>query len=408
MSATSTPLPAGITPPYAAINDHDQSGLIAILAGFSLGLVLLSAGIRMYARRYSGDYRIDDYTIFAAVGFAIIQSSLVFYEVAVGLGKEWTDLEVDQLVKIRKSVLASDLFYIIVLFCSKASCGFFLLWLTPYKTHRKLVWGLIATEIVWVTTSLFVEGFRCPGRNLMEHATRCTGFFARWVYVGVFDMLIEVALIVTSSCLVWSRQMTRRQKYVVVGAFACRIPNIILTIIRLVFLSEPIVASTSDFWNARVSSVTQIAIGYTVTACVVPYLRPLVQAYEPGIGRRQSREPSFKLSERSSRGSQGGSGARSRHRSENLRSPVDKMRAEEIGNKELACVATKEKSKSAAKKGKRDIGTEESPGLVIKKAVDWTVTHHHVDHKQSIAVPPEQRDDSPVSPRQAKEGFSFV
>lgn len=67
MSATSTPLPAGITPPYAAINDHDQSGLIAILAGFSLGLVLLSAGIRMYARRYSGDYRIDDYTIFAAV-----------------------------------------------------------------------------------------------------------------------------------------------------------------------------------------------------------------------------------------------------------------------------------------------------------------------------------------------------
>jgi hypothetical protein len=98
-------------------------------------------------------------------------------------------------------------------------------------------------------------------------------------------------------------------KWTVVGAFACRSPNIICTIIRLVFLRQPLTPDSSSYWTARVQSVTQFAIGYTVTACVIPYLRPLMQAYEPdGSGRSSCTAPNFKLSERSSRGSVGSVG----------------------------------------------------------------------------------------------------
>ena len=48
--------------------------------------------------------------------------------------------------------------------------------------------------------------------------------FARWVYIGVFDMLIEMALVLTSLWLIWGRQMALSSKLTVSGVFACRLP----------------------------------------------------------------------------------------------------------------------------------------------------------------------------------------
>lgn len=61
-----------------------------------------------------------------------------------------------------QAMFASDLFYIIILLLSKASCEFFIIWLTPYKTHKKIVWVLFGASVVWATTSLSVEAFRYP------------------------------------------------------------------------------------------------------------------------------------------------------------------------------------------------------------------------------------------------------
>src|SRR4051812_11730477 len=65
-TSTPTGLPEGISKPLAGINAQDQSGLIAILTAFALGLVLLSIGTRIYARHEFRLYRIDDFTFFAA------------------------------------------------------------------------------------------------------------------------------------------------------------------------------------------------------------------------------------------------------------------------------------------------------------------------------------------------------
>lgn len=65
-SSAPSKLPSGITPPYAAVNDSDTSGLIAILAAFALGLILISISVRIYARHNFTTYRADDYFFFAA------------------------------------------------------------------------------------------------------------------------------------------------------------------------------------------------------------------------------------------------------------------------------------------------------------------------------------------------------
>jgi hypothetical protein len=74
------------------------------------------------------------------------------------------------------------------------------------------------------------------------------------------------------------------------------------------------VRTTPAIYAARVHGSTQVAVGYTIVACVIPYLGPLMQSYEDdGRKFKGPEEPSFDLSERSreSKGSGFGSGARS-------------------------------------------------------------------------------------------------
>lgn len=69
LAAANLTYPPGISPPLTFIDDHDQSGAIAVISGFSLGLVLLSAVIRIFTRRHrnNGVVQYNDYAFFIGV-----------------------------------------------------------------------------------------------------------------------------------------------------------------------------------------------------------------------------------------------------------------------------------------------------------------------------------------------------
>lgn len=88
--ASSAPQPEGSNntrAPLTAVSPTDQSGIIAILTSFSLSLVLLSTGVRVYAKRYAGVFRSDDLAFYAAVVFAVVQTAVVFFLMTRGWGK---------------------------------------------------------------------------------------------------------------------------------------------------------------------------------------------------------------------------------------------------------------------------------------------------------------------------------
>ncbi|KAL5375138.1 hypothetical protein DPSP01_011451 [Paraphaeosphaeria sporulosa] len=280
-AATATPLPSGVSPPPEVINHDNQSGVIAIITGFSLGLVLLAACMKLFARKYFRNFRHDDVTFALAIVFAVVQSSVVCFQIHVGLGVTFANLTWDQKMTIRKAGLAADLFYIVILFLSKACCSLFFLWLAPDQLHKTVAWLLVGASAVWVVTSLFVEGFRCPlGDEWPLYWQQCTAFFARWAYIGVLDMAIELALFAASFHLIWNRHIRLSSRLAIIGAFACRLPNVVLTILRLVFLNITLTPEKSAYWKSRVACTTQMAIGWSIFSCVIPYLRPLVTAYE--------------------------------------------------------------------------------------------------------------------------------
>ncbi|KAL6712603.1 hypothetical protein ACN47E_000480 [Coniothyrium glycines] len=280
-----------VTSPLTALTKLNQNGIIAIITGFSFGLVLLSTGIRVYARRHAGKCRSDDLAFYAAVFFATGQSAMMFFLLTQGLGKSFDLIQPAEFVTIQRGNVASNLLYISVLALSKSSCALTFLWLTPFG--KKLPWTMLFASISWLVASVFTEGF-------LHHDTPVANpsFFTHWLYIGIFDVLIEVSLISTSILIIYNRQLPLSAKFAVVAVFLCRLPNIACTVLRLVFLHKPLTEVNSAYWMARVHVTTQLAIAYTITACVIPYLRPLMQAYESDGSRRGSATiPNFKMSQ---------------------------------------------------------------------------------------------------------------
>ncbi|KAF2204122.1 hypothetical protein GQ43DRAFT_205709 [Delitschia confertaspora ATCC 74209] len=398
-------LPPGITAPYAAINATDQGGLIAILTAFALGLVLLSISIRIYARHNLSAYRVDDFTFFAASIFYIIQTSLVFRSLAKGQGKLATTLDAEETATVEKLSFTSDLFYLVTIFLSKCSTSFLFLYLTPGRAHHRIIWSGVGAEAIWLVSAVMMEGIRCNGSHPWTNNTaNCSNSFARWAYIGIFDCLIEASLIITAMYIVYDLQMSLKSKLVVVGAFSCRIPNIALSILRLIFIHASYLPQTSHHWSTRVISTTQIALGVSITASIVPYLKPFMMAYDqPSTSSYPTRShgsSNFKLSALTDKSTTTATDGLTENREEDPRYEVQgnhttiteqqqqhKRKQNLVKNSfRLRPERTKYSAKATASpdlnnggaehrhgEGKSEHGSEDSSLMIIKKGVEWSV-----------------------------------
>ncbi|KAF2178014.1 hypothetical protein K469DRAFT_347739 [Zopfia rhizophila CBS 207.26] len=395
-TATPTGRPSGISEPLAAIGDKDQSGLIAILAAFALGLVLLSITVRIYARHNFISYRVDDFTFFAASAFAIIQASLVFRELSSGLGKLGSSLPSEQTASIQKISFVADLFYLFPLFLSKASTSFLFIYLTPGRSHHRIIWTTIAASVTWLISSVILEGIRCHSSHpWTDDISTCPNFFARWAFIAIFDTLIEIGLVATAIYIVWDLQMELMSKVIVVGAFSCRIPNAAFSITRLAFLHHSLTPTTSHYYTSRIVCTTQLSIGYTITASIIPYLKPFMQAYEQppssypskfSKSSKSSKSSNFKLS------SLTGKTAVSSNTDgvdDEPREPVNRLVRKEIafmrggGVGRLRPEDMKYEAKASAMPtpeavehdGEGGGADDDSQVMIIKKGVEWSVQH---------------------------------
>lgn len=194
--------------------------MIAILAGFSLGLLVLAVLVRLYARRAAGRARSDDCAFYAGVLCGAGEVCVTLAMVGGGLGKS---VGVFAGGEVERGVLAATVLYVLSLGASKVSCALMFVWLTPFVAQQRAAWGLVAASAVWMVSAVFLVGFGCK-----DVLGRCRGARTRWVYISVLDMLLEVALVGASVYMVWGRSMSARAKGTVMSAFACRLPYVFL------------------------------------------------------------------------------------------------------------------------------------------------------------------------------------
>jgi hypothetical protein len=117
-----TPIPSSspMASPAAAptyIDATNQNGVIAIVTGFSLCVVLLSVGVRLYARRYASVYRWDDVAFYVTAALGVGQIAVGLYMVGKGLGKTVEKLGEENFVLIKNvSLFWGGLFCLCIFF----------------------------------------------------------------------------------------------------------------------------------------------------------------------------------------------------------------------------------------------------------------------------------------------------
>jgi len=247
---------------------------------------LVSFPIRVYVRSKLSTYKADDYAFLCATIFAILQAAGVFFELEKGFGKELDLINPANLVPIHKAAYVADFLYIITLFFSKASTAFLFLRLTPGRGHSIAIWSTISLCVTWAFISILLIAIRCHPKNpwLDTSASVCSNLFARWQFIAALDIVTEAALFAISLYLIWGIQMSMKSKAIVVTAFGCRLPVIALAGLRLYFLNLELNSSDPYLHGGPSAvSVTQIEIGYSILASIVPCLKNFMAAYDAPV-----------------------------------------------------------------------------------------------------------------------------
>ena len=157
MESTST-----VLPPLKAVTATDQGGILAITASLGLVFGVISLLIRTYVRiECRASFGRDDYTAFASMVVALLQSVVVFLAISQGFGKIESELSASSIFTWQRNLYISDILFLITMWLTKSSIALLLMRLSRDPTHGVMARLLLAASAVYFVVSVFVVTIRC-------------------------------------------------------------------------------------------------------------------------------------------------------------------------------------------------------------------------------------------------------
>ncbi|KAH8696442.1 hypothetical protein BGW36DRAFT_381025 [Talaromyces proteolyticus] len=267
------------------VTADDHGPTIAVAAWFCVVIAVLSTLIRLITRLIIRRMlSIDDFFAIIAMIFHIVECITVSIGVQHGLGKKRDLLTTAQLHSIDKSIYVSDLFYILTTSSAKLSVLELLRYLAIADSHRNIArWTSYAVGI-WTVAIIFPSLFRCsPPQVWNLQSDICINMEAYWIGVTPMDILIEAIMLSLPVIMMIGVHINRRKKLMVIGAFSFRIFTVIVTIVRLYYITSS--HSNPDLTFAIVKSeiVTQCVLGVSIITACIPYLKPFLDTFSSGM-----------------------------------------------------------------------------------------------------------------------------
>ncbi|KAI4137639.1 MAG: hypothetical protein L6R39_007174 [Caloplaca ligustica] len=164
---------------------------------------------------------------------------------------------------------------------------------------------------IWTTTALLVIAFGCklPTPWSITSTSKCISLLVFWIYYGIFNIVIDIALIALPVSIVMKLQMKASQKAVIIACDASRLSYVLpfssptqhshtgnrplnfhysaitAQILKLTFLHTSIARSQApdliyDLWVSVLLGQTMLFS--LITSCF-PFLKHLIVALETGM-----------------------------------------------------------------------------------------------------------------------------
>jgi hypothetical protein len=187
-----------------------------------------------------------------------------------------------------RAYYASDLLFIVTIYLAKLSLILFIMRLTPSYKTLYFCYGFVVALTLWMLGTVFLLAFQCPLPQPWDfmplRLEKCAVDIARLYFsIGAVDILTDLIVIVTPAVIVWNVQISRRQRFTVIGVFSSRLAVCICSALLLASLPT-FLKSRDRSWEAvRPQTWRQVVQCLSIITACIPCLRPFLASLESGF-----------------------------------------------------------------------------------------------------------------------------
>ncbi|PVH75952.1 hypothetical protein DL98DRAFT_465808 [Cadophora sp. DSE1049] len=140
---------------------RDRSKLVSTAGLVGIALSLLAVVLRILARAIGGQFGMDDWTMIVAMGFVIPISAMAVVLADRGMGKDIWSIPFDDITYILHIYYFDECLYFLSLAMIRVSILCFYLRIFPQRLFRRIVYAIMAANIIYGTTFVLLSVFQC-------------------------------------------------------------------------------------------------------------------------------------------------------------------------------------------------------------------------------------------------------
>ncbi|KAJ9612311.1 hypothetical protein H2200_003908 [Cladophialophora chaetospira] len=212
-----------------------------------------------------------DWLILASIVTAFIQTICVIAACKHGLGQHRRAIPADEFDTFSKYVYAADLLFIVANALAKASLVAFVMVIAPQRRIQLSCYTLLAVVAGWAVSGIFARAFQCQTPQRWVHADgKCHGEKATSLYLGIVNILTDIALIVLPSLMM------------VISLFASRAIVPIFVVFQLVQYQK-LYDSDDRSWKMVGAAIwSQLVMNLSILTACIPSLKTVLDMFRSG------------------------------------------------------------------------------------------------------------------------------
>ncbi|KAH8674315.1 hypothetical protein BX600DRAFT_433899 [Xylariales sp. PMI_506] len=272
---------------------------IYVPVGIFLVLCPTIVGTRIWSRmRKGGNLGADDFTVVAALMFALASSGIMIASCYYGYGLHFSTLNTYQRIGALKYFYLCQITYKTCINLTKTSI--LLLYLRIFGGVRWFRWLCMVLALIvamYCIASVTATIFQCtPVPRAFNKAIpgTCINNGKFWYANAAFSITTDIIILIIPMPLVYALQIPRAQKVALVAVFTLGVFVVITSCLRITTIN--IQATTNDQTYDIASTMwTIIEMNVAIICACLPQIRPLIAKVFPKLMATYSRDRAAKV-----------------------------------------------------------------------------------------------------------------
>ncbi|KAJ5951878.1 uncharacterized protein N7479_010291 [Penicillium vulpinum] len=266
---------------------ENRGPVLLIVNGTVTGIAAIIVGLRAISRIFIvKKFGLDDWTMVAAMIFAIGNVVVAGFGVKYGTGKHKWDLDEADVLPTAKLRYVTHIIYTVITGLTKVSIC--LLYLRLFPNIRIISLGTIAFVTAMSIAFVFATIFQCSPVDAIFDEKKykhysCFDSIPFWYATAALSLATDIWILLLPLKTVLELHLRTRKRLIIasllsLGAFAC-----IASIMRMVYIVK-LYKSPDPSWDTfGVSVCSGIEVAVAITAASIPAIKPIVNRLFPRL-----------------------------------------------------------------------------------------------------------------------------